>query len=94
MRVRAPDRRVRVVVDNEGVERIAIMSVSYNTKVLTAFLLWSLHRILKPADLSILVVDNASTEGLLAMLTVAQHGGLWVRDQRGVDPTGRRDAVA
>lgn len=62
--------------DTEKVERFAVVSASYNTKQLTSLLLWSLHRILEPADLSILIVDNASTDGSVELLKRAERAGL------------------
>jgi hypothetical protein len=53
-----------------------VVSVSWNTKELTALLLWSLHRILEPSDVSILVVDNASADGTAELLLDAQDAGL------------------
>lgn len=55
---------------------VAIVSVSYNTKELTALLLWSLHRVLELANFSILIVDNASTDGSAALLRQARDAGL------------------
>ena len=66
----------RRIGNTDDVGRCAIVSVSYSTKELTALLLWSLHRILEPADLSILIVDNASTDDSLELLTRAQDAGL------------------
>jgi hypothetical protein len=42
---------------------VAVVTVSYNTRELTAFLLWSLHRIVNRPDLEIVVVDNGSRDG-------------------------------
>jgi glycosyltransferase involved in cell wall biosynthesis len=53
-----------------------VVSVSYNTRELTALLLWSLHRVLEPADVSILIVDNASTDGSGELLRRAEDAGL------------------
>lgn len=55
---------------------VAVVTVSYNTLELTAFLLWSLHRILEWAELEVLVVDNGSTDGSREMLTEAAEHGL------------------
>ena len=57
-------------------KQVTVVSVSYNTKELTALLLWSLHRILDPPDLSILVVDNGSTDGSADLLRAARDAGL------------------
>jgi hypothetical protein len=62
--------------ENGAVGSTAILSVSFNTKKLTALLLWSLHRVLDPADLSIVIVDNASTDGSAELLDGAQRVGL------------------
>jgi glycosyltransferase involved in cell wall biosynthesis len=53
-----------------------VVSVSFNTRELTALLLWSLHRVLAASDLSILIVDNASTDGSTEVLLRAQAAGL------------------
>lgn len=55
---------------------VTIVSVSYNTKELTCLLLWSLHRILDAADVPIVIVDNASSDGSAAMLRRAADAGL------------------
>jgi glycosyltransferase involved in cell wall biosynthesis len=65
--VRWPDRPV-----TPG--RVAVVTVSYNTRELTALLLWSLRRILAWESLEIVVVDNGSKDGsaeLLAKIDVA-----------------------
>lgn len=54
----------------------AIVSVSFNTKELTAMLLWSIHRILEPDSWRILIVDNASTDGSAEVLERAQDAEL------------------
>jgi glycosyltransferase involved in cell wall biosynthesis len=43
--------------------RVAVVTVSYNTRELTALLLWSLRRILRWESLEIVVVDNGSKDG-------------------------------
>ena len=53
-----------------------VVSVSFNTKKLTSLLLWSLHRILEPMDLSIVMVDNGSTDGTVDLLRRAEEAGL------------------
>jgi hypothetical protein len=43
--------------------RVAVVTVSYNTRELTALMLWSLRRILEWESLEIVVVDNGSKDG-------------------------------
>jgi glycosyltransferase involved in cell wall biosynthesis len=59
-------------------ERVAVVTVSYDTRELTAFLLWSLRRILKWRRLEIVVVDNRSQDGSAQMLADAERGGVCV----------------
>ena len=61
---------------NRGVSCTAVISVSFNTRKLTALLLWSLHRVLESSDLSIVIVDNGSTDGTVDLLRQAQDAGL------------------
>jgi glycosyltransferase involved in cell wall biosynthesis len=66
--VRWPDRPV-----TPG--RVAVVTVSYNTRELTALLLWSLRRILDWESLEIVVADNGSKDGsaeLLAKIDAAE----------------------
>jgi glycosyltransferase involved in cell wall biosynthesis len=56
--------------------RVAVVTVSYNTRELTAFLLWSLRRIVNWPDLEILVVDNGSGDGSSELLAEAAQGGV------------------
>jgi GT2 family glycosyltransferase len=54
--------------------RVAVATVSYNTRELTALLLWSLRRVIDWESLEIVVVDNGSKDGsaeLLAKIAVA-----------------------
>lgn len=65
--VRWPDRPV-----TPGL--VTVIAVSYNTRELTALLLWSLRRILAWEPLEVVVVDNGSRDGsaeLLARVSVA-----------------------
>lgn len=54
----------------------AVVTVSYNTKELTAFLLWSLWRVLDDRLSEIVVVDNGSTDGSRELLNAAHTAGL------------------
>ena len=54
----------------------AIVTVSYNTRELTALLLWSLDRILDGENLRPVVVDNGSIDGSVEMLRRARASGL------------------
>jgi glycosyltransferase involved in cell wall biosynthesis len=67
--VRWPDRPV-----TRG--RVAVITVSYNTRELTALMLWSLRRILEWKSLEVVVVDNGSKDGSAELLTkIAAAGG-------------------
>jgi glycosyltransferase involved in cell wall biosynthesis len=66
--VRWPDRPV-----TPG--QVAVVTVSYNTRELTALLLWSLRRILVWESLEILVVDNGSTDGSAELLAKVDAAG-------------------
>jgi glycosyltransferase involved in cell wall biosynthesis len=57
---------------------VAILTVSYNTRELTAFLLWSLRRVLQYPDIEVVVIDNASDDGSAELLAEAEEGGLCV----------------
>jgi glycosyltransferase involved in cell wall biosynthesis len=54
---------------------VAALTVSYNTRELTAFLLWSLHTIVSWPELEIVVVDNGSRDGSAQLLAGAERGG-------------------
>ena len=66
--VRWPDRPV-----TPG--RVAVVTVSYNTRELTALLLWSLRRILEWESLEIVVVDNGSKDGSAELLAKIDAAG-------------------
>jgi glycosyltransferase involved in cell wall biosynthesis len=55
---------------------VTVVTVSYNTRELTAFLLWSLRTIVDWPDLEILVVDNGSRDGSAQLLAEAERGGV------------------
>ena len=55
--------------------RVAVVTVSYNTRELTALLLWSLRRILVWESLEIVVVDNGSTDGSAELLAKIDAAG-------------------
>lgn len=59
-------------------EGVAVVTVSYNTRELTAFLLWSLRRIVSWPDLEIVVVDNGSRDGSAELLAEAAEAGVCV----------------
>jgi hypothetical protein len=54
---------------------VAALTVSYNTRELTAFLLWSLCTILSWPELEVVVVDNGSRDGSAQLLAGAERGG-------------------
>lgn len=56
--------------------RVAVVTVSYNTRELTAFLLWSLRTIVTWPKLEIVVVDNGSRDGSAQFLADAAGRGL------------------
>jgi hypothetical protein len=56
--------------------RVAVVTVSYNTRELTAFLLWSLRTIVTWPNLEIVVVDNGSRDGSAEMLAAAADRGV------------------
>lgn len=55
--------------------RVAVVTVSYNTRELTALLLWSLRRILDWESLEIVVVDNGSADGSAELLAKIDAAG-------------------
>ena len=61
-----------------GIKRgtAAALSVSYNTRELTAFLLWSLRTIVSWPELEIVVIDNGSRDGSAELLAEAARAGV------------------
>ncbi len=57
-------------------ERVAVVSVSCNTRELTGFLLWSLRRIVHWPGLEIVIVDNGSRDGSAELLAGAARAGV------------------
>jgi len=55
--------------------RVAVITVSYNTRELTALLLWSLRRILTWESLEVVVVDNGSKDGSASLLARVEAAG-------------------
>jgi glycosyltransferase involved in cell wall biosynthesis len=61
-----------------GHEKVAVVTVSYNTQELTALLLWSLRTIVNWPDLEIVVVDNGSADGSAELLAEAAQARICV----------------
>jgi len=59
-----------------GRESVTVLTVSYGTRELTAFLLWSLRTIVSWPELEIVVVDNGSRDGSAQLLAEAERGGV------------------
>jgi glycosyltransferase involved in cell wall biosynthesis len=57
-------------------ERVAVVSVSFNTRELTGFLLWSLRRIVDWPCLEIVIVDNGSRDGSAELLAETDRAGV------------------
>jgi GT2 family glycosyltransferase len=57
---------------------VAVVSVSYNTRELTALLVWSLRRIVNWPGLQIVIVDNGSRDGSAELLAEAGRSGVCV----------------
>jgi GT2 family glycosyltransferase len=57
-------------------ERVAVVSVSCNTRELTGFLLWSLRTIVDWPGLEIVIVDNGSRDGSAELLAGAGRAGV------------------
>jgi glycosyltransferase involved in cell wall biosynthesis len=55
--------------------RVAVITVSYNTRELTALLLWSLRRVLAWESLEIVAVDNGSKDGSAELLAKIDAAG-------------------
>jgi glycosyltransferase involved in cell wall biosynthesis len=55
--------------------RVAVVTVSYNTRELTALLLWSLRRVLEWKSLEVVVVDNGSNDGSAELLAKIDAAG-------------------
>lgn len=53
-----------------------MLTASYNTRELTALLLWSLRRVLAHPPDAVVVVDNASTDGSRQLLEAAEDAGV------------------
>jgi GT2 family glycosyltransferase len=62
--------------DGAGGASVAAVTVSYNTRELTALLLWSLRTIVRWPELEIVVVDNGSRDGSAQLLAEAERGGV------------------
>jgi glycosyltransferase involved in cell wall biosynthesis len=57
-------------------ESVTALTVSYNTRELTAFLVWSLRTIVSWPELEIVVVDNGSRDGSAELLAEAGRDGV------------------
>jgi glycosyltransferase involved in cell wall biosynthesis len=66
----------RETLTTSGRERVAVVSVSFNTRELTGFLLWSLRRIVDWPRLEIVIVDNGSRDGSAELLAEAGRAGV------------------
>jgi glycosyltransferase involved in cell wall biosynthesis len=70
-----PDGLVRWPARPVTPGRVAVITVSYNTREFTALLLWSLRRILAWRSLEIVVVDNGSKDGSAELLAKIDAAG-------------------
>lgn len=59
-------------------ERVTVVSVSYNTRELTALLLWSLRTVVTSQALEIVIVNNGSRDGSAELLAEAAQAGVCV----------------
>jgi len=57
-------------------ESVTALTVSYNTREMTAFLVWSLRTIVSWPGLEIVVVDNGSRDGSAELLAEAGRAGV------------------
>ena len=57
-------------------ESVTAVVVSYNTRELTAFLLWSLRTVVSWPELEIVVIDNGSQDGSAQLLAEAGRDGV------------------
>ena len=55
---------------------VGVLTASYNTREMTALLLWSLRRVLIRRPERIVVVDNASQDGSTELLSAAEAAGI------------------
>ena len=70
-----PDGLVRWPDGPVEPDLVAVITVSYNTRELTALLLWSLRRIQAWQSLEIVVVDNGSEDGSAELLVQVDAAG-------------------
>ena len=61
---------------SEPPQGVAVVSVNYNTRRLIAQLLWSLYRFGGEDLRLVVIIDNGSTDGSLALLQAAAQAGL------------------
>ena len=70
------DRAGLAPEDGASRENVTALTVSYNTRELTAFLLWSLRTIVSWPELEIVVVDNGSRDRSAQLLAEAGRDGV------------------
>ena len=56
--------------------RPGVVAVSYNTRRLTAQLIYSLYRNLRPPEFHLVVVDNGSSDGSAELLSAVADAGI------------------